>query len=207
VNVEDDDLKTAEHRETLLWKACSEQVRMQLERFTSLDSKAGILIGFIAAALGEILGALILVTAEHSTWFGHLTISVATVTFVTGMASIALAASFSVLILWPRPFVGVDFGVILQDMKDATTEDRNGEEEVMKFQARYAAEKNLLSVWRTNEESIVKKLRWVRPLALFIGIGVICLSISAIAILVEGAQGAVGGVLPRGGGHVAADSR
>ena len=137
-------------RETLLWKACSEQIRLQVGRFGGLDTKGGIILGFVAAALGGILSQLIRAASERPEWFANWSrlrgISfVLGVSLTLGMIFLLLAACFAVCVLWPRNIsMGSDLDWVRAEMESALQEQRDSGDSVKKFEAPYAEELAML---------------------------------------------------------------
>jgi hypothetical protein len=177
----DQDKVTRRH-ESLVWRSCSEQLHTQIERFVGLDTKAGILVGFVAAALAEIIGALIIVSAEHPAWFARLGIGITMLTFAPGIISIILVAYFAVRALRPQELsMGSDLENLLNDL-NAT---KDPEHEITKFEAGYAAEMALLEARKKNEASLRQKAKWVGRCAICVGMAVIVLALSALLIIGE----------------------
>jgi hypothetical protein len=170
---------------TLLWESCSEQVKLQVELFTSLDSKAGILIGFVAAALGEILAALIISADEHGSALSQLP-RAGEATFVLSIVCIVVATCSAVIVLWPRKIhTGIDIDKTRKAMKAAEDEKRDSAlgEEVRKVEAGYKAERALVEACWQNEITISRKARGVLICAASVGLAVILLCASVVSLV------------------------
>src|SRR5437764_11628787 len=181
-------------RETLLWKACSEQIRLQVGRFGGLDTKGGIILGFVAAALGGILSQLIRAASERPEWFANWSrlrgISfVLGVSLTLGMIFLLLAACFAVCVLWPRNIsMGSDLDWVRAEMESALQEQRDSGDSVKKFEAPYAEELAMLQSWKANKHSIDTKATWVGRCSACVGAAVIFLVLSGGLIVVEGVR-------------------
>jgi len=178
-------------RETLLRRACSEQIRLQVDRFGGLDTKAGVLLGFVAAALAGIVGKLTQVASERPDWFASWSklswVSFAfAASLVLGVILFLVAACFAVSVLWPRVIsMGSDLHEVRQEMEGALQEQRDTDDSIKKFEAPYAEELAMLRSWGANKHSMDAKARWVGWCAVCVGLAVIFLTMSGGLIMVE----------------------
>jgi len=167
---------------TLLRTSCTRQVRLQVLRFIGLDSKAGILVGFVAAALAEIVGALIIVSAEHPAWFSILGFWAVLATFAPSILAIMAVVGCAWHALRPHHIsMGTNFKEYVEQFKSAS----DPKAQVRKFAAGYAAEVALMEAWIENEASLEVKAKWVGRCAFCAGSAVVLLSLTAVAIIRE----------------------
>ncbi len=144
-----------------LWEAGLEATRNQAGLLVGLETKAGILVGFVAASLAEIIGALLLGAAEHAGWFVDLNWW-AKGFLGSGLLSALAAFAIGVWALRPHEWSpGLDFDAQLKKLKTAQkTQDKDAEENVIiHFESGFAKQLALLDSWDKNRDALRKEGR------------------------------------------------
>lgn len=169
--------------DTLLRKACSDQIGSQVQRFGGLDTKAGILLGFVAAALSQVLGKLI-DASQQPGWFGrwHNTAIIGYLfggMMILGLLLLLCSAGCAVMVLLPRSMsTGSDLNQIILAAKD-----QDLDECVQRFDSPYVEEFALLEAWGNNRNLIQRKAWWLARSAIGLGAAILSFTISAGCII------------------------
>jgi len=169
--------------DTLLRKACSEQIGSQVQRYGGLDTKAGILLGFVAAGLSQVLGKLI-DASQQPGWFASWHDTAIIGDFFGGMMILGLllllcSAGCAVMVLLPRSMsTGSDLNKTILHAKD-----RDQEECVQQFDSPFEEEFALLEAWKINRDLIQRKAWWLARSAIGLGFAILSFTIAAGCII------------------------
>jgi hypothetical protein len=102
-------LGSVESNHVLLWSG-PERVRLQTEMMDAIDTKVGVVLGFSAVAMGELLGYLILGAIESSTPSPLFTLRVV-IPIAIGFSAGIVACLVGVFVLFVRKIkIGPSFG-------------------------------------------------------------------------------------------------
>jgi hypothetical protein len=165
----------------LLRKACSEQIGSQVQRFGGLDTKAGILLGFVAAALSQVLGKLI-DASQQPGWFArwHDTAIIGYLfggMMILGLLLLLCSAGCAVMVLLPR---SMSTG---SDLNQITAMGYEQDECVKHFDSPYVEEFALLEAWKNNRNLIQSKAWWLARSAIGLGAAILSFTIAAGCII------------------------
>jgi len=165
-----------------LWEAGIEVTRNQTGLLVGLDTKTGILVGFVAASLAEIIGALFVVATENPRWFVELN------WWPKGFLGFGLLLALAAFVsgLWAmRPLErspGFDFEAELKKLRTAQKiQDKVAEENVIvHFESGYAKQIALLESWEKNRDALRSKGALVWRCTALVLVSIVFLTVGAV---------------------------
>lgn len=193
---------SAEYGVQPMWEVVFDQIGRQLEGLSALDTKAGILVGFLAASLAEIVGALVLGSLEHHDAMENVHSSVKWF-LATAVLSIVIGAACGVWSLLPQT---ASAGWNFYDRWNSKRRDKDGVGRERSKQTPYASGQNvrqmvediqnqynvaeqnfaeLLEVYVANHDLQIKKALRLRWSSGFAGVAILFLSITAFWVMVS----------------------
>lgn len=144
-----------------------QRIRDQMEIFNALDTKAGLILGFIVVSVAEVLGYLILAAAEAEKMRSSPYLSEpVSCLFFLGLGTVGLATICGFMALRTRDFsLGVELSKMILQAKHSNWSD----------EALWASFLDVVSESiSSNNKSIHKKEKYTNLAALFVVIGLIC---------------------------------
>jgi hypothetical protein len=166
-----------------LFEIGTEKIRDQGEAFDSLDTKTGVILGFIVVSIPELLGFLLLAATENVTASRYFSIPVE-VLLIGGLASTVSAALFGLLALRTQPLaVGVKYPGLIEKARQhnwSRTEMQAKSLEILKQSA------------EMNSKALDRKQRYASLVVLCASIGIFCYSVVAALLFL--------GMVPKGSG-------
>ncbi len=153
-----------------VWEMGMSKIRDQIQMFDALDSKTGVIVGFVVVSIVEILGFLLLAAAEATTptqLSGTPMFSVLVVVFFgLGLLCSFLSTVFGLLALRVRQFaIGFDYEKLVRGA------DLRSEELKTLFLD------DLVASVRTNQRILEEKVMYAKTASLLVLTGLLCYTI------------------------------
>jgi hypothetical protein len=153
-----------------VWEMGLNKIKDQIGVFDAIDSKTGVIVGFVVVSIVEILGFLLLAAAEATTpaqLSGTPIFSLCVqIFFGSGLLCSFLSTCFGLLALRIRAFaIGFDYEKLV------------GGASLTKAELQTIFLDDLLSSVRTNKQILDEKIRYARAATSLVLIGLLCYTV------------------------------